>query len=88
MQASLRDQPANKISCARSIDAGCRHDACLAEAVRFGDRLKDRKLARCESIADMTREHAVRPLAGAMQQVQDGPERGRRRPGSLGHDIP
>ena len=54
----------------------------------FGDRLKDRKLARCESIADMTREHAVRPLAGAMQQVQDGPERGRRRPGSLGHDIP
>ena len=60
----------------------------IDSAVRFGDRLKDRKLARCESIVDMACEHAVRPLAGAMQQVQDGLERGRRRPGSLGHDMP
>ena len=63
----MRYEPTDEVGGARSVDAGRRHDARLAQAVGLGDGLENGELARCQGIADMAGKQAVRPLAGAMQ---------------------
>jgi len=66
-QQSIRNQPTHKGGRAGPVNAGCCHNAGLADTIRFGNRLEHRKLTRRELAAYMVREQAVRPLAGAMQ---------------------
>ena len=75
----MRHEPTDEVGGARSVDAGRRHDARLAQAVGFGDSLKDGELPRRQGSAHMPGKQAVRPLAGAMQKMQCGLQRRRKR---------